>query len=330
LGTPLGFPWASGEKPWLPEQMAWHEEKRHAEEYSLGRRLSAVTTTPSAPTRSASELSTALNSLLETIPVEKAIPVQAKLHPATWPSFFEPRVLACNADGKVAALTSRGFGAELDLMKSAGKTAESFQLIGVKAVGPIVGAAWGKHLKSEEGLVLVSKHGDIMACPRDHSPGGSWHCASGATHGLPQKLPVSEGDRLRAVAVSSLNGGLQVAISLEGEPNLVSLFAHDGEEWLTQGDIRVNADSKLALSFLPAGDLLIATNKGEMIRRRLSDGAVVASAAHDLASPMWQGACGLNDQGRIAHLRLDGFGMPNARMTPEVFSTHMVLPAILE
>ncbi|CAE7455157.1 PSAT1, partial [Symbiodinium pilosum] len=129
LGTPLGFPWYAGAKPWLPEQMAWHEEKREAmsgfisaphsgqEEGGGGhsnihkgeaRRLSGADA-------HASPVRNALRDILELLPGSQ--PAQERPVQTTWPRFFEPRILACGAHG-VAALTPRGVGALVPMAES--------------------------------------------------------------------------------------------------------------------------------------------------------------------------------------------------------------------
>merc|ERR1719476_764274 len=107
LGTPLGFPWKAGEKPWLPEQMAWHEEKRHANTH--------LVTGPPARRLSdhkhdlASALAEAVHGLVDAIPTGRLNPhIQ---HEVKWPSMFEPPIIACGRGAELLTLTRRGVGA---------------------------------------------------------------------------------------------------------------------------------------------------------------------------------------------------------------------------
>eukprot|EP00443_Scrippsiella_acuminata_P014504 CAMPEP_0115250394 /NCGR_PEP_ID=MMETSP0270-20121206/43087_1 /TAXON_ID=71861 /ORGANISM="Scrippsiella trochoidea, Strain CCMP3099" /LENGTH=879 /DNA_ID=CAMNT_0002665773 /DNA_START=36 /DNA_END=2675 /DNA_ORIENTATION=+ len=314
LGTPLGFPWAAGDKPFLPEQMAWHEEKRHADEYSLGRRLASV---PSTPAQTGAGLSAALNSLLSSIPdAAKAAALPGISHSVVWPSFFEPRLVACGTAGRMAALTPRGFGAAATVGRVGEVLAESFKLSGITHMPPLIGATWGPHAGADDGLLLVTRSGDLVACPGPRpAAAGTWACSSAVNHGLPRTLPVSEGSRLQAAAVAMLPGAvgtggaprLHVAMALEGEGDLVAIFVQEAESWLPVGEMRVphsHTAAKTSLAFVGGGDILVSTAGGHVQRRRLSDGAIVGSAEHAVHSDgfAWQGACGLDDH--VAHLRL--------------------------
>jgi len=316
LGIPLGFPWGAGAKPFIPEQMAWHEEKRHADEYSLhsvpeGRRLSEGA---DAKLSKAGFLE-AMNALLESIPAAgEGAALKGVRHSVSWPGFFEPQLLACGADGQVAAFTPRGFGAVAPLAAggAAASAAESFRLSGLTAFPPLVGASWGRLAADKEGLLLVSKAGHLLSCPgRRPAAGAAWSCGPASAHGLPGALPVAEGTHLRAAAAALLDGALHAAMVLESDPGLVLLFAQDSDSWLPIGEMRLpeHGSKKASLAFVGAGDLLITTGNGQVLRRQLKDGTVVASAVHEVRAGedgVWQAACGLQSGGevQVVHLSL--------------------------
>lgn len=332
LGTPLGFPWHAGAKAWLPEAMAWHEEKRHAAMFSLTRRLSekGVATPPTAPPGgqlSADKLHSALQGLLSSIPAAAkvaAAPVLTADEHIEWPGFFEPQVLACGPGGAIAAVAPRGFGATAMLGHGQAATAEAFRFTGLTQ--PVIAASWG-HRDVSDGMLLVSRDGNLLACPRARPRAGAvWHC--GAPTNLPRALPVFNGIHLTAASVALLPGlagaggelRLHAALTHESEPELVALFAHEAGSWVPLGEVRVpRGGSKISLAFIGMGDLLISTSSGHMMRCRLADGSVISSAEHAVSSQAhWQGACGLHreDVSQIAHLRLRS-GRPEI-MTAEI------------
>jgi len=321
LGTPIGFPWPAGAKPWIPEQMAWHEEKREAESETLGaRRLSA----PAGPWRHGAGrgagLSVALEALLAVLGPSTAEVAPAQAPEAVeWPSFFEPQLLACgppveSGGSVVAALTSRGFGAAVHVKQTPGAAsiAEPFTLSGLSGLPPLVGASWG--LADSDGLFLVTREGHLVSCPGPRpGAGGIWACMPAA--GSPGRLPLAEGARLSAAAVAWLPGlggaggtpRLHVALLDDSTPDLVALFVQEGEgqvsSWLPFGEVSVPVDMSRAvrtsLAFV-GSDLLLATDSGTILQRRLKDGAVVASATDGwgfttpaASDGSWRTACGV-------------------------------------
>lgn len=317
LGTPLGFPWAAGDKAFIPEQMAWHEEKRHADTFTMGRRLAAEPRGEVSGSIGAG-LSAAFQTLLSSIPdAAKAAALPGVGQHVSWPAFFEPRLIACSANDHVVALTPRGFGAVAVVGGAGEAVAESFKLSGVTHLPPLVGATWGA---GTDGLLLVTRAGDLVMCPGPRpAAAGTWSCGSTVTRGMPGTLPVAEGSRLQAATAAMLPGAagaggeprLHAAVVLEGESDLVAVFVHEAESWLPLGEIRVPSGGSAAatatsLAFASGGDLLVTTSAGRVVRRRLSDGMLVGSAEHAVQSDdtfAWQGACNMGDR-HVAHLRL--------------------------
>ncbi|CAE8649722.1 unnamed protein product, partial [Polarella glacialis] len=312
LGTPFGFPWAAGAKPFLPEQFAWHEEKRepessvivgesppHAGEEPHERRLSSET----AVVDHGSNLLSAIHGIMNMIPSQPAIADGHALS-VSWPGFFEPRLLACGPHG-IAALTPHGVGALVTLTPEQ-QTAKSFRLSGLMNLPALLSASW----QPSEELLVITHAGDLASCPRP-AAGDVWAC--GAAPG--GRLPLPEGTRLLAAAASWLSSSsgkpqLHVAFIDKAVPDLVALFALAGSDWLPIGEVQVPDSDKASVSFVGDGELLIATGAGAILRRRLQDGAVMASSTHPWgashSSTQWQGACGVHHapEGSLAHLRL--------------------------
>lgn len=335
LGTPLGFPWAAGDKPFLPEQMAWHEEKRHADEFNLGsRRLQGI-----AARSPSFDLSTAIADLLDAMPSAEqltAASLATRASAVTWPEFFEPRLLACGPvhDEKsslVAALTPRGFGTVTRVGHGVAEVASAFKLAGITGLPPLVGASWSAD--QADGLTLVSRAGHLVACPgRAPSAGGVWKCGAG------QRLPLEEGEQLLAAATAVLPGvggtggmsTMHAAVVHASVPDVVAIFVQEGEAWVPLGEVSVprgqsrRAAGPPSLAFVD-GDLLVTTATGQLLRRRLRDGLVVASAVHGLGGESWRAACGLlhNPEGGIAHLRLRRSS--SAAFEPELITTSVPL-----
>eukprot|EP00932_Pfiesteria_piscicida_P001489 SRR837773.1145.p2 GENE.SRR837773.1145~~SRR837773.1145.p2 ORF type:complete len:225 (-),score=58.57 SRR837773.1145:636-1232(-) len=179
--------------------MAWHEEKRHADEFSFNRRLQGA---DAAPAASAAELSEAVAGLLDAMPAAGA--VAGRVAAVAWPAFFEPRLLACgpahdDQSSLVAALTQRGFGAVARVGAGGAQTAETFKLSGLAGLPPMVGASWAAN--HAEGLTLVSRAGHLVLCPGNMpAAGGVWKC------GASEQLPLDEGESLIAAAAVRLPG----------------------------------------------------------------------------------------------------------------------------
>merc|ERR1719499_867814 len=100
LGTPLGFPYRAGAIPFIPEQMAWHEEKRHADQYLLGKAGRRLSERNQHVSFSGAQLHEALNGVIESLPVPGQPSFADHVHRAvSWPGFFEPRMIACGPNG---------------------------------------------------------------------------------------------------------------------------------------------------------------------------------------------------------------------------------------
>ncbi|CAE7562998.1 PSAT1 [Symbiodinium sp. CCMP2456] len=321
LGTPLGFPWYAGAKPWLPEQMAWHEEKREAmsgfisaphsgqEDGGGGhsnihkgqaRRLSADV--HASPARSA------LRDILELLPGSeraKEVPVQT-----VWPGFFEPRILACGPHG-IAALSPRGVGALVPAAVAhhrAFEAARRFRLSGLTHLPPLLSAAF--HPESQE-LMVVTRGGHVATCPDAGASPCAVHHAG---------LPVSAA---RAAAVAwmrdeaSKEHHLHAAFIDEALPGLVAVFKLLGKgqasTWHPLGEfsapfsdeVKEPLSAKVSLSFAP-GEIVLTTAAGVVHRRRLQDG-LLAESSHRFGGVstvvQWQDACPMIGGG-LAHLRL--------------------------
>lgn len=328
LGTPLGLPWPASARPYLPENMRWHEEKRIATADTLfhaggfpaeagapgaisggHRRLEQAAEYRGFGVQ-AQGLRDAIEGLMEVLPEHSAgtrkVVSDAQAEQISWPGLFEPRLLACgprDQDGgsMVAALTQRGFGAAARLGAVTGvSAAEAFKLAGVSHLPPLVGASWG-----EDGLTLVSRAGDLATCPGSRpAAGGAWAC--GPHQHAPARLPVEEGTKLLAAAAAMLNGPggaggeprVHAAIVHESAPDLVALFHLEGASWLPLGEVAVPArvdgalgPAKVSLALSSNGDLTVATNTGAVIRRRLRDGSIIGSAAPGKSQQTWQGGC---------------------------------------
>jgi len=315
LGTPIGFPWPAGARAWLPEQMAWHEEKRHAHTYTLGGRRLTEAQVPWEGTK-AGALSIAVKSLLASMPDPDATPLA--MHQVAWPAFFEPKLLICVEGGSVAALTPRGFGAMAALGSSA--AVQPFRLSGLAASAPLVGASQVE----DGGLLLITRAGQLLGCPgqRPQAAGAAWACRPEAR----TRLPVPEGARLVAAAAATIGGRLHAALVHEAEPNLVVLFAEDDEPeaWLPLGEVRLpGGHARPTVSFSGGSDLFVATGEGHVLRRRLSDGATVLSARHTVreAGTLWQAACPLQHPElgtSLAHLRLRQAAISQHAWQPEL------------
>lgn len=310
LVTPIGFGFPASAIPAIPEQMAWHEEKRERGKVKLGspyRRLSTADAPPAGNMRGA--LTSLLNSLSS-----PASGSQAKLAPqqvnVEWPTFFQPKIIACGPQGRIAALTPRGVGAVAN-MEQSGK-AEAFSLGGVSHLPPLLSAAWGpRNERAQEGLMLVTRQGHLAACPgTPPAAGGIWSCSN-----MENRLPIAEGANLVAATVAWLSqteGTRLHAALVDGNfPHLVSLYVLDDAEaptWLPLGEVQMphGKVARVSLSFID-GDLLVTTADGDVIRRRMQDGALMASASHLVAAKdssseaTWHAACGLPKG--VAHLQ---------------------------
>jgi len=332
LGTPIGFTWYAGAKPYLPEQMAWHEEKRHVGSLHIGRRLFSNDAKDSLPLHgTANGLLAATAGLVSAIgraPETKSVPNG----PSSWPPFFEPQLLACGprqAGGgrKVLALTQRGFGAAAhidDNDRLSPHPTTSFSLVGIQSLAPFLSASWGVlGTGNEEGLLLVSESGRLLACPgpQPQEAGGTWQC--GPAVGFPASLPLSKGSRLIAATFARVEHRIHVALVDHHSPDVVALFAQDSREsdnaWSPLGELRLpqtdgNAQStaRVSLAFTDAGEIFVATEGGFMAQQRLFDGVTVASGDHSLQSKdSWRAACPLRHgpmNTTVAHLRLEKTG----------------------
>lgn len=374
-GTPLGLQVYSGDTPWTPEELYWHENHEprpsgwmpHWMDFGHeGRRLSS--TPPTAAALHKEGLRQALTNFFSVLPqpalAEELLQrkptqaeaaaltsLEARYRPSgagwrprdvTWPGFFEPKLLACSPgkDGArhALAITPRGVAAAAQLGDDAAGEAEPFVLTGLSEYPPLLSASYAAG--HNEGLMLVSKMGDLLHCPGARS-GNQWACAPLAD--APRRIPFAEGTRLAATAAAWLQGEsaprLHVAVISESSPDLVALWVLEGNteaaSWLPLGELPVpyratgTATSKPTLSFVNENELLLASPGGATIQRRISDGAVVKTTAEFASDEetkntvQWQAACGVHgSHGDIVHLSLRTVAKSSTRR-PEVMVLNM-------
>jgi uncharacterized membrane protein YgcG len=252
-----------------------------------------------------------------------------------WPGFFEPKLLAVSStkDGMrhALAITPRGVAAAANLAERGGE-AERFMLTGISDYPPLLAASWAPGPK--EGLMLVSKMGDLLHCPGARQ-GARWSC--GPLANAPPRVPLPEGARLTAAATAwlplSAEPSLHAAVILASSPDVVALWALEGNteaaSWLPLGELPVPSrmSAGATVSFVNDGEILVATKDGATIQRKISDGSVVGStpvldfAADKESSVQWQSACGVHGgNGGVVHLSMRQQGKS---MRPEVMVLRM-------
>jgi hypothetical protein len=341
LGTPIGFPWAAGAKPYLPEQMAWHEEKRHVGSDMIGRRLGMP---------GHMGISSALTGLVSALGSSGS---SAAPEPVSWPAFFEPRLLVCGpklAQGgsHVLAMTSRGFGAVAHVggpPEASPQSARTLSLGGLAHLPPILGASWGPLALGTDGLLLVLHGGQLVACPGPlPETGGVWKCEhlSGTQRALP--VVASDSSQILAAAAAWINGRLHAVLVDASFPNLAAVFVHEGNggtptsgSWLPLGEVQVPSHNNgerapISLTFTNSGDLLVASNRG-VWRQRLRDGHMAAASTDNLSSSSgssWRSACGLQHgtaTDGVAHLHMEAMASSFVRRPMLSTSTLAALPS---
>lgn len=355
-GTPIGLQrFYAGDIRWTPEELFWHENHKPRPEgwmphwMSVGatdRRL-ANSADPLAPGLGKEGMKQAFNSLVSALPTadlarellhrkptedEAAAltSLESRFRHArlgwnpttfTWPGFFEPKMLACgrSQDGvhRALAITSRGVAVAASL--GGGSETVRLMLTGLSDYPPLLAASWASGPK--DGLMLVTKTGDLLHCPGAHN-GGRWAC--GPLANAPPRVPIADGLRLASAASAWLGDAssprLHVATVLESSPDMVALWALEGNteaaSWLPLGEIPVPSGMATGASLhFVNGDILIATKNGATIQRRISDGSVVTATSElsidvEMRSKLhWQAACGLHGpNGGIAHLAMRQHG----------------------
>jgi len=365
-GTPLGLQVYSGDRPFTPEELFWHENvkirpggwKPHWMDFGHGggddgaegaeghRRLAAkVPHATVAATINKEGMKHAFSRLVSSLPESglysdllQRVPTQAEAEALTslesrfkstgtswqpqsftWPGFFEPKLLACGhgQDGArhALAISPRGVAASARLGAVGGHEAERFVLTGLSKYPPLLAASWSPG--PQEGLMLVSKSGDMLHCPGARQ-GKQWAC--GPLTNAPPRVPIAEGLRLAAAATAWLGGTspkLHAAVILESSPDVIALWVLEGNteaaSWLPLGELPVPGAMAMgaSVSFVNDGDILLATPDGATIQRRISSGAVVTSTpalhfdAEKHPTLQWQAACGLHGpRGGIVHLSM--------------------------
>lgn len=302
-GAPLGFPWKAGARPFLPEQHAWHEEKKFVAEHNRRLAENAVL--------SAGRLSEAISNLFDAVPMTGDYH-GTRVESVSWPSFFEPRLMACGPaqdarTSPVVALTQRGSGAVVQIGNEGSKSAEALRLAGVAHLPPLVGVSW-----TDEGLMLLSRAGHIVNCAgKPPAQGAAWRCSE--SEAVPS-LPLPRGSRLLAASARRLDGNvLHAAFLHEHAPHVVAIYSQDSTgAWNPLGEIpvpraqgRQTDNRKVSLSFAD-GSLYVSAG-GKVFAHRLNDGELVHSStyAHNDGND-WVAACSLEhgSTASVAHLRL--------------------------
>jgi hypothetical protein len=278
-GTPIGLQVYSGDRPYTPEELFWHENHKHRPQgwqphwmdYGHeGRRLSA--TSPStAATMGKEGMKQAFTSLISSLPSSdlaaellQRVPTKEEAAALTnlesrfrhtgagwqpqsfsWPGFFEPKMLACvpGEEGMrhAWAITPRGVAAAAPL-GSIGSEAERFILTGLSDYPPLLSASYTTG--PAQGLMLVSKKGDLLHCPGARQ-GSQWAC--GPLPNAPPRIPFAEGTRLHAASAAWLGDDsmprLHAAVIMESSPDVVALWALEGNteaaSWLPLGELPV-------------------------------------------------------------------------------------------
>lgn len=273
-------------------------------------------TQPGLPTEMVADSSGMHPHTATSVPAEGFMAPSLKSLPVSWPAFFEPQHLACQpraTGAAIAALTSRGFGATLQLQNSSHEDAQSpisahaFALEGVE--GALAGASW-----TASGLHLVTKAGVLVHCP-GHKPteSGTWPCkaAVGAA------LAVPRGSWLLAAAVAEPKLGERlVALLFDNLPTTVVLFKDEGNShgWQAAGEVHlppwharsaVPGGGQVHLAF--AGDsILVTTGDGAVHHRPLHKGGKQVHTVAPLSPALreWRATCMLSPETAGSLVRL--------------------------
>ncbi|CAE8581405.1 unnamed protein product, partial [Polarella glacialis] len=175
----------------------------------------------------------------------------AKAARVAWPALISPQHLVCRGSA-VVALTSRGFGAWAQLGSIEQTKAAPFAIQGLGELGPLAGATW-----TEAGLHLVTKSGELLACPGSGPEEGRWSFSKAS------KLPLPSGVRLSSAALSERTA----ALIYEHLPSVIFLFeqAAASDAWVPAGEVHLppTADDKVGLSFAGSNLLAISGKNGE-------------------------------------------------------------------
>jgi len=252
--------------------------------------------------------------------------------PIEWPGFFQPRLVVCGPHHEnggtidIAAISPRGFGAAVRIGgKKEMRVANPFMLTGISELSPLLSASWGFGEDGDEGLMLMTRTGDLVSClgPRLAAK-GEWPCTP--LLGVSRRVPVgTESGHLVAATAAWLSGPygaggpphLHVAFIAESSPDLIAIFVLEGDgeasTWLPLGELPAprgtdgRPASKPSLTFVDGRDLVVAAEGASTTRRRVLDGVIVGSAPPlaEVTGLAWQSTCGLQGtDNSIAHLSL--------------------------
>jgi hypothetical protein len=312
-GTPLGVQTYSGDRPFIPEELYWHENNKvrpagwnpHWMSFGHeGRRLSDVQSASSLMSgMSKAGMKQAFANLVASLPKpgaaqellhrmpteEEAValtnleqrfrPTGMGWHPQafTWPGFFEPKLLAC-APSKDGSRHGHAFAITSRGVAAAARLngdggAAERFMLTGLSEYPPLLAASWAS-GQKEGLMLVSKQGHLLHCPGMRQ-GSKWSC--GPLANAPLRVPVADGSRLHAAASAWVGSTLHAAVIFESSPDVITLWALDGNtvaaSWLPIGEIPV--PSKLAI-----GASLSFVSDGELLLAT-HDGATIQRRISD-------------------------------------------------
>mmetsp|Transcript_61379 Transcript_61379/g.113964 ORF Transcript_61379/g.113964 Transcript_61379/m.113964 type:complete len:1126 (+) Transcript_61379:88-3465(+) len=219
----------------------------------------------------------------------------------SWPSFFEPSLLACgkaDATGSpLVALTKHAFGAYATVPPTATEAAilaEPFSFAGLNADEHMVGSAW-----TSSGFKLIATTGEVFRCPGSGPSDGVWACERDAS----LQLPVERGTQILAAALSDSMVALALNNSVSSlSGTKVDLFhvlddASTGWKPLAEVHLPAHNDGSIrrvaALSFAEDA-LMVLSDSGELQIRNMTSGATKLHHSPSTASAVnWRSTCAL-------------------------------------
>jgi hypothetical protein len=256
--------------------------------------------------------------------------------PVDWPPLFEPRHLVCqtrSSGAAITALTPRGFGALLHVTNSTDDlegrateplAAESFALAGISALGPLVGANWGK-----AGLHLVTKAGHLLHCPGHVPTNGAWPCEAASA----PAAPISPGASLRAGALSDHEAGRMLALLFESMPKTVVMYKEhkNGKSWVPAGEVHLPPGCHQPKVGFSGDSLMLVGEDGAVHHRLLQDGVQpsVLPAPSSSATREWHDACAASTMdGGVMRLALSHSGLATGAWRAELVLSASAKPLV--
>lgn len=283
-GTPMGLTMYSGEVPWTPEEMFWHENFERPGTWRAymnyghesERRLSAH----QAAGPSQHQLHDALKDLLSAFPRASSASDLLK-RPATeaesqvfsdlavrfkpdtlgswypqevdWPGFFEPQLIACEpsqyrrtpGNSVIAAITPRGMAVASEISTDGEGRKTITERFSLNGLANHAPLISASWSVAQKGLMLVTRNGDLLSCPGSRpAHGGQWAC--GPLPDSPQRVPLAEGGRLVSATAAWLDAG-------DGSIRLhVALVTESSPDLVSLWSLEGNTE---AASWLPLGEM---------------------------------------------------------------------------